>query len=100
MKINIGSMRLFWIAILNLVLAQSVYGVTSAQLALRGDCCETICHEMPACGEMLMCQACTSPATSPNQRAAFSFGRSVSLVSPNHELVSTDPVYAIWTPPD
>ena len=91
---------LLWIALFNFFLAQSVYGVTSAKLTLRGDCCETTCHEMPACGEMSMCQACTSPATSLNQRPAFSFGRSVSLVSPNHELVSIDPVYAIWTPPD
>ena len=91
---------LLWITLLNLVLAQNVYGVTSAQLTLHRDCCETTCHDMPACGVMLMCQACTSPATSPDQRAAFKFGLSLSFVRPSHDLVSMDPVYAIWTPPD
>jgi hypothetical protein len=42
------------IGLLSMVLVQSVYGANSGdQLMLREDCCETTCHDMPGCSQII-----------------------------------------------
>jgi len=94
--------RTLWITLLSLALALSAYssGARAAAMPLHGDCCETMCHNMPGCAAMVMCQACTAPAASLTQHPALAPPQGSSFASTDHDRAPTDPVHPIWSPPD
>nr|WP_315479460.1 hypothetical protein [uncultured Rhodoferax sp.] len=94
--------RTLWITLLSLALALSAYssGARSAPMPLHGDCCETMCHDMPGCAAMVVCQACTAPAASMARAPAFAFTPGVVFARSGHDRAPDGPVHPIWSPPD
>ncbi len=93
--------RLFWITLFSLALAQSAYSRDSGStVPLRqGDCCETLCHDMPGCATMLMCQT-GPPADSITRVSALVFTENSQFAPPEHQRAPKGPVQRIWNPPD
>lgn len=90
------------ITLLSLALALSAYssGARAAVMPLHGDCCETMCHDMPDCAAMVMCQACTAPAAGMAQYPALAFTGGVAFTRAAPDRAPTGPVPPIWSPPD
>ena len=92
----------FWIALLTLALSLGAFGngARAGVLPMPADCCETLCHDMPGCASMLMCQACSAPAAHLTQQRVLDFPHKRSFPHLGNDRTPTGPVSQIWTPPD
>lgn len=91
-----------WVPLLILALAMFAFGVKahSAVQSMQGDCCETMCHDMPACAAMVLCQACVAPAASLSTNRVVEYAYRAGFAPPHHDAAPSGPVGPIWTPPD
>lgn len=94
--------RTLWITLLSLALALSAYssGARAAPMPLHGDCCETLCHDMPGCAAMVVCQTCTAPTASMARFVDVTFTEETVFARSGHDRAPDGPVPTIWSPPD
>ena len=94
--------RILWNFLLTFALALGAFGSSArdVDLSIHGDCCETMCSEMPACSNMLMCQPCSASSAYLAQHSNLAPLHLLSFPDPGHDRALIGPVFAIWTPPD
>ena len=91
-----------WIALLTFALSLGAFGngARAGVLPMPADCCETLCHDLPGCANMLMCQACSAPTAHLAQQRVLDFPHRLSFPHLGNDRTPTGPVSQIWTPPD
>jgi len=94
--------KIFWNFLLTFALALGAFSSSAREVSMpmRGDCCETLCSEMPACANMWVCQACIAPAAHLAHQRNLAPLRTTAFPYPGDDRTITEPVFAIWTPPD
>lgn len=94
--------KTLWITLLTLALALGAFssGARGAALPMQGECCETLCRDMPICANMLMCHACTAPTAHLAQHPVLTFAHKEPFPLSGNDHAPTGPVAKIWNPPD
>jgi hypothetical protein len=72
----------------------------SAARAVQGDCCEEMCHGMPACANMILCQTCAATAAPLHPTDVLTTTYRPMFPTPGQDRVYRGPAWPIWTPPD
>lgn len=90
------------IALMTLALALGALSSSaqSAARSMQGDCCEEMCQDMPACSNMILCQACSVTAAPLPQTGVLASTYQPTFPTPDQDRVSRGPAWPIWTPPD
>ena len=94
--------RTLFVTLMALALALGALSssANSAARSMQGDCCDEMCHDIPACANMILCQVC-SPTVAPLPTAEFFVSDYQSAFPPpDQERVYKSAAWPIWTPPD
>lgn len=94
--------RTLWMTLLTFALTLGALGsgARGASLPMRGGCCETMCADLPACGNTVVCQACATPAAQVLQHRVLTSLHRPPFPKAGNDQARTGPAPNIWTPPD
>ena len=78
-------------------LSSSAHGTARS---MQSDCCEDVCHDMLACANMMLCQACSATAAALPPIEVLASAYRPFLTTPDQDRVYEGAAWPIWTPPD
>jgi hypothetical protein len=94
--------RTLLIALMALVLALGALSSSAHSTArsMQGDCCDEMCNDMPACANMILCQACSANAAALLPIEVLASAYRPAFPTPDQVRVYKGAAWPIWTPPD
>lgn len=72
----------------------------SAARSTQGECCEEVCHDMPACANLIFCQACLTTVASLPPTEGLASAYRPAFPTFDQDRVYKGAAWPIWTPPD
>lgn len=72
----------------------------SSARSFKGDCCDEMCRDMPACATMKLCQACSTIAAVLPPIEGVASAHWLVLASLDQDRVYESAAWPIWIPPD